>query len=265
MPTHRKEVRFFDRHYEKGLGWYEAFFCPADQADRYRAIGEISPQYLYCEECPRRIHTTLPDARLVLMLRHPVDRAYSNYGFTVQRSRYRGSFEDFIASRPNALEWGFYSRYVKRYLEHFDRTRIFALLFEEVFAGSEEPRSRLADFLGISADAFPSDGIERKVNRSTVPTSRTLSSFTVKAGRRLRRLGLEPVVDLTRRLGVQRVIAKGAPLPAIDAELRKELSLRYEAEFSELEDCLDVDLGPWRATGGEQMDAEVRERNHGTV
>lgn len=246
MPTHRKEIRFFDRHYEQGLAWYEAFFCPTDEADRYRAIGEISPQYLYCQECPERIRTTLPDVSLVLMLRHPVDRAYSNYGFTVQRSRYRGSFEDFIASRPNALEWGFYSRYVKRYLEHFDRTRIFALLFEETFSGSEEPRRGLAEFLGVAAEKFPSDGFERKVNPSTIPSSRTLSGFAVKAGRRLRRRGLEPVVDLTRRLGAQRLISRGAPLPAIDAGLRRELSLRYEAEFGELEACLGVDVSRWR-------------------
>lgn len=246
MPTNRKEIRFFDRHYERGLGWYEAFFCPSDQADKYRAIGEISPQYLYCQECPERIRATLPDARLVLMLRQPVDRAYSNYGFTVQRSRYRGSFEDFITSRPSALERGFYSRYVKQYLEYFDRTRTFALLFEETFSGSEEPRARLADFLGISADKFPSDGFEKKVNPSTIPSSRTLAGFTVKAGRRLRRWGLEPVVDLTRRLGVQRVVARGAPLPAIDSGLRRELSMRYEAEFSELEGLLDLDLSRWR-------------------
>jgi sulfotransferase family protein len=246
MPTNRKEIRFFDRHYERGLDWYEEFFCPSDQAEKYRAIGEISPQYLYCQECPERICATLPDAKLALMLRHPVDRAYSNYGFTVQRSRYRGSFEDFIASRPSALERGFYSRYVKQYLEYFDKTRIFALLFEETFSGSEAPRTRLADFLGIAADKFPSDGFRKKVNPSTVPSSRTLSGFTVKTGRRLRRWGLEPVVDLTRRLGAQRVIARGAPLPAIDAGLRRELSVRYEAEFSELASLLDLDLSSWR-------------------
>lgn len=246
MPTQRKELRFFDRHYEKGLAWYEEFFCPSEDADRYRAIGEISPQYVYCQECPERIQATIPEARLVIMLRHPVDRAYSNYGFTVQRSRYRGSFEDFVASRPSALERGFYSRYVKRYLEKFDRSRIFAMLFEETFSGAEEPRKFLAGFLDISAEKFPSDGFERKINPSTIPSSRTLSGFTVKAGRRLRRWGLEPVVDLTRRLGVQRVIARGAVLPPIDPELRKELSRRYEDEFVELEACVDVDLSRWR-------------------
>lgn len=246
MPSQRKELRFFDRHFDKGPGWYETFFCSTEEAGRYRAIGEISPQYLYCHECPERIRTILPDAKLVLMLRHPVDRAYSNYGFTVKRGRYRGTFEDFVAERPSTLEWGFYSRYVRRYLEFFDKSRIFAMLFEETFAGLEEPRRRLAEFVGVSREGFPTDDVTKKVNESVVPSSRALSGLTTKAGRRLRRLGLEPIVDVTRRLGVQRLVARGAPLPKIDPDLRAELSRRYEDEFGELAACLDVDLSRWR-------------------
>ena len=42
MPVRRKEIRFFDRHFEQGLEWYEAFFCSEAEAASYRAIGEIS-------------------------------------------------------------------------------------------------------------------------------------------------------------------------------------------------------------------------------
>jgi Sulfotransferase domain len=246
MPTNRKEIRFFDRHYDKGLDWYEDFFCPSEEADRYRAVGEISPQYLYCAECPERIHITLPEAKLVVMLRHPVDRAYSNYGFTVKRGRYDGTFKDFVASRPNALEWGFYSRYLRRYLEFFDKSRLFGMLFEETFSGLEQPRIRLSEFIGVAAERFPSEDGTKKVNESMVPSARALSGLTTTVGRRLRRLGLEPVVDVTRRLGVQRLVARGAPLPRIDPRLRAELSRRFEDEFGELEACLDVDVSRWR-------------------
>lgn len=246
MPTSRKEIRFFDRHFDKGLDWYQEFFCPSDEAGRYRAVGEISPQYLYCAECPERIHATLPEARLVVMLRHPVDRAYSNYGFTVKRGRYNGTFEDFVASRPNALEWGFYSRYLRRFLEFFDKSRLFGMLFEETFAGLEEPRIRLSEFLGVSASKFPPEGVMKRVNESMVPSSRALSGLTTTVGRRLRRLGLEPVVDVTRRLGLQRLATRGAPLPKLDPDLRAELSRRFEDEFAELEACLDVDVSRWR-------------------
>lgn len=247
MPIRRKEVRFFDRNYEQGLNWYREFFCSPEEATNYRAIGEISPQYFYDEECPKRIASTLPNAKLVIMLRHPVDRAYSNYGFTVQRGNYRDSFEEFLASRPTALEWGFYSRYAKRYLHYFDKSRMLGLVFEDVFTQSESTQSRVADFLDISMDGFPADGFDRKVNPSSVPRFQSVSGYTVKAGRRLRKRHLEQVVDLARRLGIQRLIAKGSPLPRIDPQLRHELSRRYADEFAQLEECLDVDLTSWRA------------------
>ena len=195
MPTIRKEIRFFEKYYERGLSWYETFFCPPEQADTYQAIGEISTQYYDCEECPKRIFTTLPDSKLIIMLRHPINRAYSHYGFRVQRSNYRGSFEDFLATLPNVLEKGFYSRYLKQYLRYFDRNQILALLFEDVFVDTFKTKKTIADFLDIDVDKFPSSGTNGKVNASSVPTYQSLYGFVVKTGRRLRRRNLEPVVD----------------------------------------------------------------------
>lgn len=246
MPTRRKEVRFFDRHYEEGVEWYEAFF-PADGAESYRAIGEISPQYLYCDECPARIASVLPDVKLLAVLRHPVDRAYSTYGFTLQRANYRGSFAEFLESRPSVLDRGFYSRFLQRYLQRFERERILPLLFEEMVADLDATRDGLGEFLGVEESGFPAHAGEARVNKSSVPSLGAVSGIAVKTGRRLRRLGLEPAVDLARRIGIQKVISRGKPIPRIDPEQRAELSKSYDDEFGELERLLGVDLARWRA------------------
>lgn len=248
MPQRRKEIRFFDRHYQEGLGWYEEFFCSDDEAGSYRAIGEISPQYLYDDECPDRISETLPGVTLLLMLRHPVDRAYSTYGFTMQRANFRGSFAEFLESRPSVLERGFYSRYVKRYLERFERDRILPLIFEESIADVETARGKLADFLGLDASRFPPESGTTKVNRSSAPALGAASGFAVKMARRLRRRGLEPAVDVARRLGIQRILSTGTPIPPLDDRLRTELGNQYSGEFDELESMLGIDLGRWRST-----------------
>ena len=246
MPTLRKEIRFFDRYYARGLGWYKTFFCSSEEARKYRAIGEISPEYYECSECPERIFTSLPDVKLIIMLRHPISRAYSQYGFNVQRRNYRGSFEDFLATRPSALEKGYYSRYLKQYLRSFDRTRILPLLFEDVFTDLSQTQTTLANFLGIAAGRFPPAMAHEKVNASTVPTHRSLYGFVVKTGRRLRKLNLEPVVDFVMRLGIQRFLSKGDPLQPLDKELKKRLSQAYREEFDELEQCMQIDLSSWR-------------------
>jgi hypothetical protein len=246
MPSRRKEVRFFDRHFDRGIEWYEAFFVAAGGSEQYRAIGEISPQYLYCEECPERIASALPEVRLLVTLRHPVDRAYSQYGFGVQRRNFRGSFEEFLASRPKALEMGFYSRYLAHYLRCFDRRQILPLVFEEVFGHVDDARARIADFLDVRVDGFDSSTPTARVNASTVPTFPGASGLAVTVGRRLRRWGLEGVVDFGRRHGIQRAIATGHALPALDEATRADLSLKYEDEFDELERTLDLDLSLWR-------------------
>jgi len=246
MPTRRKEIRFFDRYYDHGLGWYEDFFCPPEEAERYKAIGEISPEYYECEECPERIFNTFPNVKMIIMLRHPISRAYSQYGFNVQRRNYKGSFENFLATRPRALEKGFYSRYLNQYLRYFNRKQFLPLLFEDVFVDLFRTKNTIADFLEIPADKFPSADNSGKVNASTVPTHQSLYGFVVKTGRKLRKRNLEPVVDFVMRLGIQRFLSKGEPLQPLDQELKRRLSQVYFDEFAELEKCMQIDLSGWK-------------------
>jgi len=245
-PTLRDEINFFDQYYERGLGWYETLFPQPEHAERYQAIGEISPQYVECADCPERIFKTLPASKLIVMLRHPVNRAYSQFGFYVQRRNYRGSFEDFLAARPRALERGFYSRYLKRYLRYFDRTRILALIFEDAVIDILQTKTTLADFLGIAVDKFPPSAGSGKVNPSSVPTFQFLYGCVAMTGRQLRKWHLEPVVDFVMRTSIPRILAKGDSLPPLDEELKQRLSQLYQDEFDELEQCVQIDVSCWR-------------------
>lgn len=247
MPTRRKEVRFFDRDYERGLDWYQTFFPSPEEAIEYQAIGEISPQYYQCERGPERISAALPESKLMVMLRHPVSRAYSNYGFNIQRWNYKGSFEEYLAAKPRMLERGFYSRYLRRYLRHFDKTQILALVFEDVFDDIPKTKSTIANFLEIPVDGFPSTIPGKKVNASTVPTFRSVYGFAVKMSQKLKKRQLHSVVDFVRRLGVERILSKGSALPPLDQELKRHLSRSYRAEFDALEQCLQIDLSCWRS------------------
>jgi hypothetical protein len=247
MPGRRKEIRFFEKYYDRGLAWYSDFFCAPEEAARYQAIGEISTQYYDDAEAPRRIFMTLPQVKLIIMLRHPVSRAYSHYGFVVQRRNYRGSFESFLKTRPKALEKGYYSRYMQNYLQYFDRSQILALVFEEVFSDIEKSKERVADFLSIDVGKFPAAAGSEKVNASVVPSQQSLYGLMVKTGRRLRKHNLEPLVDLVMRMGIQRAFSKGSKLQPLDEGMRKDLSRSYLAEFDDLERCLQLDLSAWRS------------------
>src|SRR5215213_1565056 len=92
--AYRKEVHFFDRHFDKGMAWYLAHF-PA--RGEFPIVGEASPFYLFHPAVPGRIHAAVPQARFIALLRNPIDRAYSQYHMKSRHDLETLSFEDALA------------------------------------------------------------------------------------------------------------------------------------------------------------------------
>ena len=64
-----KEVSYFNRNYDRGQAWYESFFPGESEASAYCALGEVTPSYLHCEQCPERINMLLDNPKLIAILR----------------------------------------------------------------------------------------------------------------------------------------------------------------------------------------------------
>ena len=99
-----KEIRFFDFHYERGRRWYIAHF-PLKRSALQRGetvSGEASPSYLFDPHAPKRVKRFSPDAKIIVMLRNPVDRAYSHYQHAV---RYWGETRSFADAVKVEDEW----------------------------------------------------------------------------------------------------------------------------------------------------------------
>ncbi len=99
-----KEASFFDIHYRYGWHFYEGFFGGAQNV---KAVGEITPDYLYCLKCPERIARHLPDVKLFAILRNPIERAYSAYIF-FEKFRDAGSFENALHMHIHLMQKGLY-------------------------------------------------------------------------------------------------------------------------------------------------------------
>ncbi len=119
-------------------------------------------------------------------------------------------------------------------------------MLEQSLADIGATHARVGAFLGVDAGGFAQDRFRNRVNASTVPAHGSVSRLTVKTGRRLRRWGLEPVVDAGRRLGVQRILARGTPLPPLADETKRRLTSLYDDDFAELESSLGLELSCWR-------------------
>lgn len=167
VPPTDKEIHYFDWNHHRGDGWYRAHFPVARPGV---LTGEASPSYLVHPHAPARAVALVPDARLVVLLREPVARAYSAYHMLVRRGRETRSFAEVVADQIPALESmdlarpsersfellrrayllrSMYVRQIERWLAHYPRERLLVLQSERLFADSRDTYERLTAFLGL--------------------------------------------------------------------------------------------------------------------
>lgn len=160
-----KEVHFFDQNYERGIDWYLQHFPDADGS---RAVGEATPAYLYFPEVAERIATTLPEVKILLLLRDPVDRAHSHFWHNRSVGREELDFAEAIASEPERLERnreyrarysyldrGRYGRQLENMLRYIPGERILVQTFDEITSDPTAVYRRTCRFLGVSDDFTP--------------------------------------------------------------------------------------------------------------
>ena len=105
-----KEANFFSLHFDESLEWYAGYFA---DASGQTAIAEASPNYMWRPDVARLIHELIPDAKLIFVLRDPVDRAYSNFWLNISRGAWdpSESFSKALKTEDGArrlIEKGFY-------------------------------------------------------------------------------------------------------------------------------------------------------------
>ena len=172
-----KEVSFFDRHWWRGEAWYRGQF-PLRAGERL--VGEASPSYLFHPLAPERARSLVPDAKLVALLRNPVDRAYSQYQHEVALGREPLSFEDALAAEddrvageverliedPRAFSRGWwdhtyaargrYAEQLERWLAVFPREQLLVVPTEELGEKPAETYAAILAFLGAGPYELPS-------------------------------------------------------------------------------------------------------------
>jgi hypothetical protein len=175
-----QEVHFFDLKFDRGLRWYRGHFPTRtwERVARTRSgsnpvTGESSPYYMFHPLAGPRIAETLPDVKLLVLLRNPVDRAYSHYHHERARGHETTTFEEAIEREPERLRgeeerirldpryrsfnhqhFSYLSR--SRYAEQlevffslFGRERVLVVLSERIFEDPAAVHDEVLGFLGL--------------------------------------------------------------------------------------------------------------------
>ena len=162
-----KEVQFFTRpehnrfsSRDKGWDWYQSLY--AEHPDK--VTGDVTPDYIYWDYCAAAIADKLPDAKIIAILRDPIDRAYSQYWMS-KRSREMADFEGYVNENRQLLGRGRYADQLQPYFERFPAENILVLFYEEVFADPDRSLAKVFEFLGVDPD-FKSAGSGTRVGGS---------------------------------------------------------------------------------------------------
>jgi hypothetical protein len=205
-----KEVSYFDRHYERGEAWYRGNF-PNRVRVRGKLVGEASPSYIFHPLGPERVKALVPEARLVALVRNPVDRALSHYHHEVALGREPLPFEDALDAEEDRLRgekerlaadpsyfsrpwWshaytsrGRYAEQLERWLAVFPREQLLIVPSEDLGSEPERTHARVLDFLGAAPhrlDVYPRV-YERQYEAMSAETRERLAAEFEASNRRL--------------------------------------------------------------------------------
>jgi hypothetical protein len=189
-PAASKEIHFFDALYEEGVEWYrQCFPAPRRKEGRTTITGEATP-YMANRHSAQRAAEVAPRARLIALLRNPVDRAYSDYQQMARTGRETRTFEEAIGMENAQPSCGAgtskehedlprlddNSKYLSRsvYVDHlllwsefFGRERMLVLKSEDFFARPQETLGRVLRFLDLPPQELKPPRMREKRNRGS--------------------------------------------------------------------------------------------------
>ncbi len=165
-----KEVHYYDFNYHKGLSWYKAHF---PFTSNKKLTGEASPFYIFHPHVPKRVFADLPKAKLILLLRDPVERAFSHYKMNVKNGKESLSFEEAVEKENERIKddvekmekdelyfgedyrlysyitRGFYDEQIENWFKYFPTNQLLVIKSEDFFENTEKHVKNVFNFLGL--------------------------------------------------------------------------------------------------------------------
>ena len=238
MPA--PELHYFSDNYHLGPEWYRDQFAGAGSA---RILGEKSNSYLSAPEAARRIHRDYPDARLIVQMREPVSRAYSDYCMLFRRgevtSEIRRHLDPDRAAGERFLANGRYARMLEPYLDLFGPDALLALVYEEVVADPERHLARIATHIGLRTP--PPVPRERVKDRAAPLVPLPLRRLLAPA-----RPLLDPIRTTSPVRALRDLVARPVSHPELPPELAQRIAAFYRADIDRLEQATGCKVLKWR-------------------
>ncbi len=269
MPKQIKETNFLCKWERESYAGYKTSFIPTEinsideyhqlfhQADKqHKAIGEASNAYLYFNHLtiPRMLEVLGKDIKIIISLRNPVERAYSNYLHTIRDNIETGTFEDALQAeswRKNNHWWwgylhtdvGFYADQVQAYIDVFGKEQVFTFLYDDLENTPLVVLKKLFRFLEIDEQFKPN--MSTKYNATGVPKNKWIHQFL--SNKNFAKSLLRPFVSQGIRVKLNHNLLNwNLDKPQIKPTTRRSLIELYRADTARLQQLIGRDLSHWQ-------------------
>ena len=171
LPAAYDEIGFFDSNFHLGLNWYRSMFPTKKEMEKikektnFAITGEDTPFYFWKKETVSRIINAVPNSKLIVIVRNPVDRAYSNYNLGIRKKVEESTFEkaideeicfienhsfrECIDRKRSYLSKGFYAKQFSIWQEKFSQKKLHVVSTEEMEKQPQITMSKIFEFLEI--------------------------------------------------------------------------------------------------------------------
>ncbi len=232
-----KEVHFFDRpsSYIKGVQWYKDTFF--QNPKNLKVLGEITPSYIYLKDIPKKIYESLgSDTKFIVILRNPVDRAYSHYIMRYKRDEEKYSFNDALVLEQSRTDStienkrkysyahrGLYASQLSEYFKYFNKNNFHFILFEDFIKNQDFHIKEICDFLSV----------KKKIEIKNIVVHNSKLSFIEKL--KFAKINQINIYNIFTSKGY----------PSMNKKTKNLLQEYYREDITKLASIINKDLSSW--------------------
>ena len=241
-----KQGMYYGKNRVNTLDKYESLFVQKESV----VYGEGSVSYLFYDNVAEDIKKYNPNAKIIIMLRNPIERAFSHYLMDYRLGLISDSFENILAKKSkhkNAhlfyqqyIEVSKYAKQIQRYLDFFEKDNILVIDYEDFKKNVSKTVDQVYNFLNISTE-FAAD-INTKHNTFTMPKNKVIRfiySFVF-----LRKI-LTFLLPIYLVKNVRVLLFKADKKPELLKETRSQLRIIFNDDIKKLEEVLGKNYSKW--------------------
>jgi len=251
-----KEPNYFSvcsvpkNHYMKPIRDKNEYLSLFKKAKDRKIVGEGTTLYLSDPEASKLIHQIIPHARIIIMLRDPVERIFSQYLLEIRTGGLKLSFHEELQielkhrrdrSKPIlGLKFGLYSESVKRYLDIFGREQVKTLIFEEFTQNTKGTVKEILKFLGLNSSI---NNFEDSAHNPFSVARGSVVQYMLR-NKTITKMARKVIPSSARRFLREEILVKKPPKPKMAEEDMETLVKFYHDDVRRLQTVLKRKL-PW--------------------